>query len=100
MTLNIPFRAAAAVALLVSVAGPAWADGLGSLQAFIQDTRSGRADFTQTVTAPSRDGQPSRVKTSSGIFEFQRPGKFRFDYHKPFKQTIVADGGTLITDGS
>ncbi|HOV19482.1 MAG: outer membrane lipoprotein chaperone LolA [Ottowia sp.] len=88
-------RFGAALSMLALTASLAWADGLGSLQAFIQNTRSGRADFTQTVTAPPRDGKPGRVKTSSGAFEFQRPGKFRFDYKKPFVQTIVADGKTL-----
>lgn len=84
------------IALMVaaSVTG-AWADGLQSLETFVRDVKSGRADFTQTVTAPSREGQPGRVKTSSGTFEFQRPGKFKFDYRKPFAQTIVADGQTL-----
>lgn len=83
-----------ALAIAASAAG-AWADGLQSLEAFVREVKSGRADFTQTVTAPSREGQPGRVKTSSGTFEFQRPGKFRFDYRKPFAQTIVADGQTL-----
>lgn len=36
-----------------------------------------------------------RAKTSTGTFEFQRPGQFRFEYRKPFAQTIVADGKTL-----
>lgn len=83
-----------ALAIAMSASG-AWADGLQSLEAFVRDVKSGRADFVQTVTAPSREGQPGRVKTSSGTFEFQRPGKFRFDYRKPFTQTIVADGQTL-----
>ncbi len=78
-----------------SVWGSAWAGGMESLEAFVKTVKSGRADFTQTVTAPPRDGQPGRVKTSTGTFEFQRPGKFRFDYKKPFAQTIVADGKTL-----
>ncbi|GAO20407.1 outer membrane lipoprotein carrier protein LolA [Alicycliphilus sp. B1] len=56
---------------------------------------SGRADFTQTVTAPAKDGQAQRPKLSSGSFEFQRPGRFKFVYKKPFEQTIVADGKTL-----
>ena len=85
----------AALSALALTATLAWADVLSSLQNFIQNTRSGRADFTQTVTAPMRDGNPGRIKTSSGTFEFQRPGKFRFDYQKPFVQTIVADGKTL-----
>lgn len=80
------------------IAGLAWvahASGLDSLDAFLKATRSGRASFTQVVTSPARDGQAARSKTSSGGFEFQRPGRFRFTYLKPFEQTIVADGQTL-----
>lgn len=78
----------------VAVAG-AWAGGMESLEAFVKTVKSGRAGFTQTVTAPPKDGQASRPKVSTGRFEFQRPGKFRFDYEKPFVQSIVADGETL-----
>ena len=56
---------------------------------------SGRADFTQVVTAPAREGQTARSKTSSGTFEFSRPNRFKFIYQKPFEQSIVADGQTL-----
>jgi outer membrane lipoprotein carrier protein len=79
----------------MAAAGGAWAGGLESLEAFVKNAKSGRAEFTQTVTAPAKEGQPSRAKVSSGTFEFQRPGKFKFDYKKPFAQTIVADGETL-----
>jgi outer membrane lipoprotein carrier protein len=72
-----------------------WAGGMESLEAFVKNVKSGRAEFTQTVTAPAREGQPSRAKVSTGTFEFQRPGQFKFDYKKPFAQTIVADGKTL-----
>lgn len=71
------------------------ADGVDLLAQFMKQARSGRAQFTQVVTSPSRAGQAPRSKTSSGIFEFQRPGQFRFDYRKPFVQTLVADGQTL-----
>jgi outer membrane lipoprotein carrier protein len=77
------------------VAMPALADGLDALTQFMKQARSGRAQFSQVVTSPAKAGQPPRVKTSSGSFEFQRPGKFRFDYRKPFVQTLVADGQTL-----
>ena len=73
----------------------AQADGLDALSQFMKQARSGRAQFTQVVTSPAKAGQPPRAKTSSGSFEFQRPGKFRFDYRKPFVQTLVADGQTL-----
>jgi outer membrane lipoprotein carrier protein len=80
-------------ALWVSM--PVQADSVDVLAQFMKQARSGRADFTQVVTSPSRPGQTPRAKTSSGRFEFQRPGKFRFDYRKPFVQTLVADGQTL-----
>jgi outer membrane lipoprotein carrier protein len=80
---------------MLCTAMPALADGLDALTQFMKQARSGRAQFSQSVTSPSKAGQPPRVKTSSGSFEFQRPGKFRFDYRKPFVQTLVADGQTL-----
>ena len=73
----------------------AWADGLESLASFVKSVSSGRADFTQVVTSPAREGQTARSKTSSGIFEFSRPNRFKFIYKKPFEQSIVADGQTL-----
>ncbi|NBQ87264.1 MAG: outer membrane lipoprotein carrier protein LolA [Betaproteobacteria bacterium] len=71
------------------------ADGLGDLENFLRSVRSGRAEFTQVVTPPAREGQAARSKTSSGSFEFQRPDRFRFQYRKPFEQVLVADGQTL-----
>ena len=73
----------------------ACANGLESLETFVKTVSSGRADFTQVVTAPAREGQTARSKTSSGTFEFSRPNRFRFLYQKPFEQSIVADGQTL-----
>ncbi len=61
----------------------------------MKGTQTGKADFTQTVTSPPKEGQAARTKQSSGSFEFQRPGRFKFVYKKPFEQTIVADGQTL-----
>lgn len=81
--------------LLALCAPLAWAGGMDSLTQFVKNTRSGKAAFSQTVTSPGKEGQPPRTKTQTGTFEFQRPGKFRFDYSKPFEQTIVADGQTL-----
>ena len=64
------------------------ADAVDALKDFIRDVKTGRAQFTQTVTSP--DG--IKKKTSSGSFEFARPNRFRFAYAKPFEQLIVADG--------
>ena len=73
---------------LLAAAGFAHADAVDTLREFVRDVKTGRAAFTQTVT--STDG--ARKKTSSGQFEFLRPGRFRFVYLKPFEQLIVADG--------
>ena len=84
-----------ALASLLACAWSAQAAGLDSLESFVKSAKSGRADFTQEVTAPAREGQAARTMTSSGSFEFVRPSHFRFVYKKPFEQTIVADGQTL-----
>ena len=76
-------------------AQPATVSGLESLEAFVKNTKSGRAGFTQVVTSPARDGKVAKTKTSSGSFEFLRPNRFKFIYQKPFEQSIVSDGQIL-----
>lgn len=82
-------------ALLSCSALAAQAGGMESLENFVRSAKSGHAEFTQVITGPARQGQAARTKHSSGTFEFQRPNRFRFEYRKPFEQTIVADGQTL-----
>lgn len=84
-----------AIVLVASCAGSVWAGGLESLELFVSTVKTGRAEFTQVVSAPPKEGQSPRVKTSSGTFEFSRPNRFKFIYLKPFAQSIVADGQTL-----
>ncbi len=83
---------ALALALGLGLATPAArADAVDALRAFTRDVKTGRANFTQTVTSP--DGV--KKKTSSGSFEFSRPNRFRFAYNKPFEQLIVSDGAKV-----
>lgn len=84
-----------AIVCIAAWAGFTWAGGMESLEVFVKTVKTGRADFTQVVTAPAKDGQAPRAKTSSGTFEFSRPNRFKFIYKKPFEQSIVADGQTL-----
>lgn len=79
------------IALTLLLSGIAHADAVDALRDFGRDVKSGKADFTQTVTSP--DGK--RKKVSSGSFEFERPNRFRFAYAKPFEQVIVADGSKV-----
>jgi len=81
-------RAALLAALLAVASAAAQADAVDALKAFVQEIKSGRAAFTQTVSSP--DG--AKTRTSVGSFEFLRPNRFRFAYTKPFEQLIVSDG--------
>ena len=83
------------VFLLMGCVLAARASGVDALENFVKTAKTGRAEFTQTVTGPAKEGQAARTKTSAGTFEFSRPNRFRFIYRKPFEQTIVADGQTL-----
>ena len=75
------------------IATAAHADALTTLDTYLKTTQSGQATFTQTVTNTAKPADTG--KTSTGVFAFRRPRQFRFDYEKPFKQTIVADGKSL-----
>ena len=66
----------------------AHAGGIGKLKEFVAATHSAQADFTQVVL--DQDGK--RIQSASGIMQFQRPGKFRWTYQKPYEQVIVGDG--------
>jgi len=82
------FRLVALTAVVATASVSAFADAADSLRAFVKDVKSGQSTFTQTVTSP--DG--AKKKVSSGSFSFARPNRFRFDYAKPYAQTIVSDG--------
>jgi outer membrane lipoprotein carrier protein len=81
---------AAGAAAIVAMASalPASATGLAQLSAFLDHTRTARGTFEQTVTNAQRRG----AQSSAGTFAFARPGKFRWEYQKPFAQLIVGDG--------
>ena len=95
MITSVPVSRILAIILIAITPVLARAGGLESLENFLRATQSGRAEFTQLVTSPPKDGVAGRAKSSGGSFEFARPNRFRFIYRKPFEQTIVADGQTL-----
>lgn len=66
----------------------AHASAIEKLKSFIAATRSAQANFTQEVL----DQNGKRIQRASGIMQFQRPGKFRWNYQKPYEQLIVGDG--------
>lgn len=76
---------------LLLLSPTAFAGGVDALKAFIGDTRTAKASFSQTVF-----DQNGRVRQKSeGTLAFSRPGKFRWVYQKPYEQLIVGDGSRL-----
>ena len=65
----------------------AWADAVGDLKNYLNNTKSLQANFKQTVT-----NQQGKEQTSSGVLAIQRPGLFRWMSQKPFEQLLLADG--------
>jgi chaperone LolA len=77
-----------AVLMLFVIPVSAQAGAIDKLKTFIATTHSAQADFTQQVL----DQNGNQIQNASGIMQFQRPGKFRWTYQKPYKQLIVGDG--------
>ena len=73
---------------LCLVAFDAHAGAIERLNAFISGTRSAQASFTQEVL----DKNGKRIQSASGTMQFVRPGRFRWEYRKPYEQLIVGDG--------
>ena len=74
---------------LCVLAAPAFAgDGPDRLHAFLDQVRSLRAEFQQSVF--DEDARP--LDEASGMVYIERPGRFRWDYTEPYPQEIVGDG--------
>ncbi len=64
------------------------ATGERALRHFLQNLHSLQADFLQISL--SADG--GRMIESRGTLYLKRPGRFRWEYHEPHAQLIIADG--------
>ena len=78
--------------LLTSVlATQVQAAAIEQLRSFLTQTTSARGEFIQRVSR----GSGAAVQETGGRFVFQRPGRFRWSYERPYEQLIVADGQRL-----
>ncbi|MCF6250634.1 MAG: outer membrane lipoprotein chaperone LolA [Methylococcaceae bacterium] len=64
---------------------------INQLKSFLAKTSSITAIFKQVTL--DENGYPTQ--TSQGMFYLSRPGKFRWNYNKPFVQEIVSNAGTV-----
>ncbi len=88
MTIHTPIKALLALALSSSI-GLANAGAIDALKKFNSDSDGLSGSFSQTVKSKKK------TQTTSGTFKILRPGLFRWEYTKPYRQVIVGDGKTI-----
>ena len=76
------------LALMPSVATAA---SLQRFSEFINETLTARGEFEQKIFDRNR----KLLQESRGTLAFSRPGKFRWNYVKPYAQLIVGDGSKV-----
>ncbi|HLN49951.1 MAG TPA: outer membrane lipoprotein chaperone LolA [Steroidobacteraceae bacterium] len=82
--------AAAALVLWMGVAGNTFAapSPAAEVEKYLAGLKAWSAEFEQTID----DGHGKVLRSASGKFYLQRPGRFRWDYEQPSEQLILADG--------
>jgi len=79
---------AVAGAALFNIVPAMASDGVSLLKQFVERTHGAKGTFVQSIYRVNG----GRGEESSGDFVFQRPGKFRWNYAKPYPQVLVGDG--------
>ena len=69
----------------------AWSASVEELKSYLQQTTTARARFAQMVL----DKNLNPLQQVTGTMQFSRPGRFRWEFDKPYEQTIVGDGTRL-----
>ena len=79
------------LALLLLIPGSVLAADVETLKTLLNQTTTAKARFAQVVV----DKKGKTLQQATGTMEFSRPGRFRWEYLKPYEQTIVGDGQRL-----
>lgn len=67
------------------------ASSVEELKAFLEQTTTARARFAQMIL----DKNLRMLQQATGTMQFSRPGRFRWEYDRPYEQVIVGDGSRL-----
>ena len=67
------------------------ATSIDALKAMFAQTTTARAHFAQVVL----DRNMKMLQQATGTMQFSRPGRFRWEYDRPYEQTIVSDGSKV-----
>jgi len=74
--------------ILLFIPGLSVAATVESLKALLNQTSTAKSRFAQVVL----DKNARMLQQATGTMEFSRPGRFRWEYNKPYEQSIVGDG--------
>jgi outer membrane lipoprotein carrier protein len=85
--------------LAFAIALPSLADAsaLDQFRSFVATTKAAKGEFTQRMVKndSASNGAMKVSNSSTGTFQFARPGKFIWTYQKPYEQLLQADGDKL-----
>lgn len=85
------FSGALALSLLAAGAAAAPSGAAQRLDSLLAQTHTLTAHFTETV----ENANAATVRRAQGTVVISKPGRFRWDYQKPYRELIVADGAQL-----
>src|SRR6266704_763880 len=91
MAIRFGFAGASLGTLLALMPPAATAASLQRFSEFINETLTARGEFEQKIF----DRNLKLLQESRGALAFSRPGKFRWNYVKPYAQLIVGDGSRV-----
>ena len=77
--------------LLLASGAALGASTVEDLKSLLQQTTTARAHFAQIVL----DSNMKTLQQATGTMQFSRPGKFRWEYDKPYDQLIIGDGARV-----
>jgi len=89
--MKLLFRQGLLVLVLMLAVLPVFASGATELADLLNQMKTMRASFTQTIF----DNQGKMGPKSSGRMALDRPGKFRWEVTQPMPQIIIANGSRL-----
>lgn len=85
-------RLAIATALSLAPALAFAASAQEQLKAFVSTVTAATGSFSQYTVNNQGRTQPAQT----GVFSFQRPGKFKWAVQKPYEQLVISDGRTVF----
>ncbi|MCB1610887.1 MAG: outer membrane lipoprotein chaperone LolA, partial [Xanthomonadales bacterium] len=83
------------LALLCSLAAPAWAATPGPARAELDRFGENINNLTARFVQQVYDDSDNALDSASGTLALARPNRFRWDYLKPEEQRIIADGDNI-----